>query len=390
MVASDAHRHAEPAVAAAIASRLQRPPGLPYRRSFLHLPQPLSSVLYEPTGCPAAPLGQTMSFLQEILAAIRCVRLATGLPTLWRFSRRDGHEILAHLDTAVMPLVHRTIDNPELRSWLRGAFQTATIKFGVGMWGYAAMTGRPADVRLIALSTSFTRLYDDLMDHGADESVDDRFAQLVQGELPSAVSQLELLMHELFRAIEAEARPRRPGSFYADVTQVHRWQRRSRRQRLDPSITPAEVRNITRAKGSLGILVLYTLGREDTHESERDIIRHIGAVGQMLDDLHDMPIDRQDGIMTPATAGHIRAWQVGGEVARLAARLRRHFGQRRARAFNGLLFLYQAGLIFRREQVSRRYPPVATTPLGILIGRTRNVVFDTARTATPAAPTVGP
>ncbi len=343
----------------------------------MHL-RPLSSVVYESTGCHFAPRGPAVSVLPELLATIRCARLAAGLPVIWRFCRQDGHEILAKVDEVVMPLVDKTIGDPHLRDWIRGAFQTAAIKFGAGVWGYSAMAGRPADLGLIALSTSFTRLYDDLMDHGADETLDDRFEQLVEGRRPAAAGDLEQLMQELFLAIESAAQPSRPGQFYTDVAEVHRWQRRSRRQRRDRSITSTELREITRGKGSLGVLVLYTLGRDEVPDDERELIRHIGAVGQMLDDQHDLPIDRQDGIATPATCGHVGAWKVGGEVARLGAQLRQHFGARRARSFGSLLFLYQAGLIFRRERMRRTYPPIAATPWRILIGRTRDIAFDDA------------
>jgi hypothetical protein len=312
-----------------------------------------------------------MSVLPEILATLRCARLAAGLPVLWHFSRQEGPAILDAVDREVMPLVREMVPDRDEQEWIRGAFQTAAIKFGIGMWRYARMAGQPADISVIVLATAFTRLYDDLMDHGDDHELDDRFEMLLKGEDPVPSGRLERLMHGLFHAIVSAARPGE--MFYRDVADLHGWQRESRRQREDRLITATELRDITWAKGGLGILVLYALGRQSVPGPERDVIEDIGAVGQMLDDQHDLPIDLMDGISTPATTGHWTAYEVGRETRRLAGRLREHFGARKARHFNGLLFLYQAGLITRRLRLTKRYPPVAQTPLRILFGLTRDV-----------------
>lgn len=273
-----------------------------------------------------------------------------------------------------MPIVRRVLDDPLAIEWIRGAFHTAAIKFGIGIWGYTRMAGRPVDLRLIALSTSFTRLYDDLIDHSPEDGLDGRFEELLNGGRPAPRSTLERLMQELFLAIEAVVAPRRTDPFYADVARVHAWQVRSRRQRAGGEVSFTELTQITRGKGGWGILVLYTLGHTEVSPRERDLIEHIGAVGQMLDDQHDLLADITCGITTPATLHRVGARELGREVADLAGRLNGAFGPRRARAFRGLLFLYLAGLTMRRRTVRRRPPPVATRPWLILLGPTRQVI----------------
>ncbi len=332
-----------------------------------------------------------MGFLPETLAAVRCVRLARGLHAIWRFCRGDGRKILTAVDGTVMPLVEETVRDTRDRDWIRGAFQTAAIKFGLGMWGYNKMAGRPVNPELIALSTSFTRIYDDLIDHHPDQGIDQRFTELLAGLRPTAVDDLERLMHRLFIAIEEAVAPPRPGQFYSDVALVHHWQSRSRRQKRADGITPEELQEITRGKGGSGILVLYTLMYSDISEDERDLITAIGSVGQMIDDQYDIPVDTMDGISTPATTGISQISALGREANGLAGRLRRHFGSKAARIFIGLLYLYLAGLSIPRPTRPERYSQLATTPFGILIGKTHDITPHRPHLVFPAShPTEAP
>lgn len=314
-----------------------------------------------------------MNVLPGILATMRCLRLSAGLGVVRRFSRHDGWRLLHVVDQAVAPLVRQSLTDPAMQERALAAFRIAAVKFGVGIWAYATMAGLRPNLELIALSTAFTRLYDDLMDHGLDHSLDDRFERILHGGNATPSSELERLMHALFHAWMDNA-GRCEGQFLDDFSTLHGWQRVSRRQREDKSITAPEVDAITRAKGELGILVLYRHGRTSVDDDERKIIAHIGAVGQTLDDLHDLAVDRMDGIRTPATMGHAGVWRAGRETARLARRLRAYFGAHAARDFNGLLFLYLAGLVFRRSTIKRRHPPAARTPFRMLIGRTHNIL----------------
>src|SRR5215813_920028 len=141
-----------------------------------------------------------MTVLLELRAAARCIRLAAGLPVLWGFSRREGHRLLLSVDEHVMPVVHRWVSDPDDRAWIRAAFRTAAIKFGVGVWAYTKMAGRPVNFALIALSTAFTRLYDDLIDHAPDDGLDDRFDELLRGGCPAPMDELEQVLYDLFQA----------------------------------------------------------------------------------------------------------------------------------------------------------------------------------------------
>lgn len=297
--------------------------------------------------------------------------MAPGTLALRGFFRQTGYTVLAAVDEVVMPTVRQVIADPARQAQIGDAFRTSAVKFGAGIWSYSRMVGMPFPAGLAALSTAFTRLYDDLMDLHADDGMDERFQQLFEGAEPCPASDLESLAYRLFQAAQESAGRSVADGIYADLRLLHQWQVRSRGQR-GGRLSEAELMEITAGKGGLGLVVLFGLAHPGITTAQREVVLEAGIVGQMLDDQHDLPVDRLDGISTPATTGRLNAWQLAGRTARLGRRLRLAYG-RKAAPLTGLFFLYQMGLIFRSLHVTGRYRPLGGTPWKILTGRTHDI-----------------
>lgn len=297
--------------------------------------------------------------LRDALGVARCLPMAAGLPGVLRFVLRDAKQVVRAFDESVAPLVARSLPAASALSRdAQDAFLATSVKVGLAMRSYADMAGVPFDARLAVLGSSFTRLYDDLVDNFDREGLDDRLAGLFDGGPFEPLSDVESLLLALYRAMEA--RMARPGGdpIFAIVRELHEYERASRRQR-DPRIPPSEVERITRGKGGLGVTALFALLRPGMPAGERDDLMELGDVLQLLDDHHDVAVDRRDGVVTVATLGAPGLAALCRKVRRLRVRLGARYGRGRDRRLAAMLFVMLAGAF-----VAHRRRPGGPVPAG--------------------------
>ncbi|MEU4250879.1 hypothetical protein AB0F15_26080 [Amycolatopsis sp. NPDC026612] len=306
--------------------------------------------------------------LRDALGVARCTAMAAGIPAVFRYVCRDANEVTRSFDAVVAPLIEQAIgDDSRLAEDAYNALLATSVKVGLAMWGYAAMAGVPFDAALAALGSSFTRIYDDLVDNFAGHRLDDRLAGLFRGEVFVPLSGPETLLLLIYRAIEtAVARPA-DDPLFPIMRELHEYEWASRAQR-DPRISALEVQRITRGKGGLGLTALFALLRPGMSAEERVVLLELGDVLQLLDDFHDVAIDHRDGVVTAATHGGTDVAGLAAKIRRLRTGFRRYYGPGRDRRLAAMLFVMLAGaLVASRRRVDR--------PRAVAAPRRRRTVF---------------
>jgi hypothetical protein len=303
----------------------------------------------------------------ELLAAIRCLRLATGLPYVVRFFRRDAHEILASFDRQIGPMAREVLSDPRYLEGVLTACRVAAITTGFAIWSYSRMADAAFDPYLAALAGSFSRLYDDLLDHGADSEFGERFSAFMAGNRPQAGGETELLVYRYFDAIRQRLSRDPADPVFRAVEEAHRYQCLSRIQRGE-DIAPELIDHVISNKGGYGAVVWCGLARRDMPAGEASVIWRIGAACQLLDDQHDLVADRCSGIRTGATTDRVGPLAVAGEVMRLRRLLASFYGASRTRRFTGMLCIYTMGMLIRRHRPRLSEPRTPTGPWRMLKG----------------------
>jgi hypothetical protein len=298
--------------------------------------------------------------LRDALGVARCTAMAAGIPTVFRYVCRAAKEVTRSFDETVAPLIRQAIgDDPRLAADAYHALLATSTKVGLAMWGYADLAGVPFDPRLAVLGSSFTRVYDDLVDNFAGHRLDERLAGLFRGEAFVPLPGPETLLVLLYRAIEtAIARPA-DDPLFPIMRELHEYECASRAQR-DPRISAPEVRRITRGKGGLGLTALFALLRPGMSRGERVVLLELGDVLQLLDDFHDVAIDRRDGVVTAATHGDADLADLAAKIRRLRTGFRRHYGPGRDRRLAAMLFVMLAGALVASHRRTDRPRAVAS------------------------------
>ncbi|WP_037306134.1 class 1 isoprenoid biosynthesis enzyme [Amycolatopsis orientalis] len=318
--------------------------------------------------------------LRDALGVMRCVPMAAGLPGVVRYVVRDAREIMGAFDEVVAPLVDQSVGTtPALSRDAHDAFLATTIKVGLAMRGYAEMAGVPFDPALAALGSSFTRVYDDLVDNFDRPDLDDRLAELFRGEAFEPMSGVESLLLALYHAMETRMDRPAEDTIFTVMRDLHDYERQSRRQR-DPRLPLAEVERITRGKGGLGVTALFALLRPGMTADELDLLVELGDVLQLLDDYHDVAVDHRDGVVTVATLGEPGLAVLAEKIRRLRSRFARHYGEGRDRRLAAMLFVMLVGAFAAgRRRLDR---PVRSTrsrrPFVLLFSRTGTITPDGA------------
>ncbi len=296
----------------------------------------------------------------DLRALVRSIGFGGRIPGV----RRRASSYVAIYDAVIAPIIESTVDDPVRRAHVAAALRSAGVKLCFLIEGYAAMAGIRLRTDLGVLAGAITRVYDDLLDDFGGDELDRRLAGLFRGGDFHPVGDVERLFHGLYR--EVERRLARPASdpIFTALRRLHEFQIRSRRQR-DPGIPAEELAEITLGKGGYGTLVLFALTRPRMGEAELALVRELGGVLQQLDDYQDVELDRQAGVTTAATRGHLTLGHICHRLRELAPELRACYG--RVRPFYAVVYVYLWVCFLRR-----RWPRVGTgggtarTPLGVL------------------------
>ncbi|MFG1645799.1 class 1 isoprenoid biosynthesis enzyme [Amycolatopsis sp. NPDC049252] len=297
--------------------------------------------------------------LRDALGVARCLPMAVGLPRVVRYLVRDSRDVVRAFDRVVTPLVERTVGaTPSLSRDAQDALLATSVKVGLAMWNYADMAGEPFDPALAALGSSFTRVYDDLVDNFDRHDLDDRLAELFRGGPFEPQSGVEALLLALYREMETRIARSGADAIFTVVRELHEYERESRRQR-DPRIPPAEVVRITRGKGGLGLTALFALLRPGMRPGELDVLVELGDVLQLLDDYHDVAVDHRDGVVTVATLGEPGLAALCRQVRALRSRFGAEYGPGRDCGLVAMLFVMLIGAFAAgRRRLDR---PIAAT-----------------------------
>jgi hypothetical protein len=274
----------------------------------------------------------------DFRALLRSARFAASVPWIIAGANRQAAEFSREFDCSVRPLLDESILDPALRARLAGTLATYAMRSGFVVAGYARMTGVPFAGDLAVLGLSFTRLYDDLLDEVGGPDLEQRMTALIEDRPFTPCSDLERLLHRLYREIDRRAGRGRDDPLYAAVRAAHGFQIRSRRQR-DPRTSVAALLEISRGKGAYGTLTVFALMRPALPPRERALIMEVGMAVQMLDDYADIEADRQAGIRTPATEGRQQLADVGAALRAARPRLAGYYGPARIREFLGICYL---------------------------------------------------
>ncbi|MCF1596432.1 hypothetical protein [Streptomyces muensis] len=306
------------------------------------------------------------------MAVLRCAVAARGWGSLVRFLCVDSRQLVPAFDRAVLPLVERTVPDEEERRRIHATLLSTGVKVGFALWGYASMARVPFDAELSVLGSSFTRLYDDLVDHGDRAGLDGDLASLFAGGSFRPQSRLEELLLLLHDAIAVRLPHPPDDPIHPLLRELHAFQLRSRAQR-DPRIPLPEVLEITRGKGGLGMVALLSLLRPRMPAEERALLTELGYVFQLLDDLHDLALDRAEGITTGATLRAFSLTDLAARIQRLRSRFRAHYGTASPLTAHLALTLVGAPLAARRRTGHHGRPRPRTGSLPLLFSRAGNI-----------------
>jgi hypothetical protein len=289
-----------------------------------------------------------MGAVRNVIGVARSSAMAAGIVSIFRFICFDSKKLIRSFDEVVGPLLDRTVGTDPCTY---DVLLASSIKFGLAMWGYAEMAGLPFDAELVVLGSSFTRVYDDLVDNFDQPELDDRVAEMFGTGRFQPLSDVESLLLALYRSIETRLARPRDDPIYAAIQELHSYERQSRRQR-DPGISPTEVRQITRDKGGYGLIAMFALLRPAMVDAERELLMDLGEVIQLLDDHNDIVLDRRAGVRTSTILGESTLAGLARQIRELHGRLGRFYGRARVRTLAATLFMLLVGALFAdRETV---------------------------------------
>ncbi|MDI3404591.1 isoprenoid biosynthesis enzyme family protein [Streptomyces cavernicola] len=263
--------------------------------------------------------------LRAATAVVRCALSASGWGSVLRFVRTEHRQVVRAFEEVVLPLVEQAVPESDVQRTVHTSLLATSMKVGLAMWGYASMARVPFDAELAVLGSSFTRLYDDLIDNFERENLGSDLLALLTGEPFRPCGQLEELLALLYKAIVVRL-PHEPGDpIYGVLRELHDFQLTSRLQQ-GSGLSVAEVLDITRGKGGLAMIALFALLRPVMPAEERDILMDLGDVFQLLDDFHDLALDEAAHVTTSVTLGVTSVVELVGRISRLRSRFIGYYG----------------------------------------------------------------
>jgi hypothetical protein len=307
---------------------------------------------------------------EDLAALLRCWRYSLGLPAAVTSGWRALGPLAHAYEAVVAPLVAREISNTARLPRVNRALCAMSVKIGATMLAYAALAGRPLDIPVAALAGAVTRLYDDLIDRGADgdESIAERLGDVLAGRPHAAASDLERLLGALVADIR-----RRRGLGDGDIAvtallALHEYQCLSRRQR-DPGVPRGTLDKICRGKGAMAHLTLCRLVHPGMDVVERELVMALGEVLQSVDDYMDADLDRRAGVATLVSTGATTLADIVGGFRALRAPLSARYGTAATRTYYGMLYF-----LILKSAAGRRLPILGRVA-GRLAGRSGALAF---------------
>lgn len=317
----------------------------------------------------------------DLVALLRCGRLAGGLPSAVVFAYRTLDDLTGSFDDLVAPVVAREIGDPRERAQVCEALRAMSVKIGYAVLSYARMAGCGRPVDLAVLAGALTRLYDDLIDGDADRELDDRLSDLFGARPYTPGGDLERLLAELCYQIAHRLHPLPDETVFSSLNALHEYQCLSRRQR-EPAIPRDVLEKVTRGKGAMANLTLCGLVKPQMDPGERELVMALGEAFQSLDDYMDVEHDLRDGVTTLATLGLTTLPGVARRMRVLYPRLVSRHGRAAARPYGGMIYF-----LLLKSVVGRRAPIV-----GRLVRRVarRSTVLTMLTRGSGALPPAGP
>jgi hypothetical protein len=288
--------------------------------------------------------------LGDLVALLRCGRLAVGLFGAIMFACRAFGPLTEAYDMAVAPIVERSIADLDERVHAHRALRAMSAKIGLVMLSFARLAGGEERFEVAALAGAATRLYDDLIDGGAAESVDDRLSDLFSARLFTPGSDLERLLAELVAEIRCRVRALPGDSLDIALNTLHEYQCLSRRQR-EEAVPLAVLEKISRGKGAMANLTLCSLVKPEMDAVERELVMALGETFQSLDDYMDVERDMGNGIRTLPALGMVTLRDIGLSMCAFRGRLADRYGRSAARRYCGMVFF-----LLVKSAAGRRLP----------------------------------
>lgn len=292
--------------------------------------------------------------LDDLVALVRCRRLAAGLFEAIMFACRTFGALTQAYDRVVAPIVERTIVDLEERVRANRALRAMSSKIGLAMLSYARMAGGKQHLEVAALAGAATRLYDDLIDGCTDEraaeSIGERLSDLFGARPFTSVSDLERLLAELVAEIRHRVLP--GDTVDIALSTLHEYQCMSRRQR-EKTVPLAVLEKISQGKGAMANLTLCSLVKPQMDAAERELVMALGGTFQSLDDYMDVGQDGRNGILTLASLGVVTLTDIGLSMCAFRKRLAGQYGRSAARLYCGMIFF-----LLVKSAVGRRLPAI--------------------------------
>lgn len=298
----------------------------------------------------------------DAMVVTRCMGMATGLGSVAKYILFDAPRAIRAFDATVKPLIDASLaEDPILRLDTYDALLATAVRVNLAIRAYATMAGAEFDAPLSVLGGAFTRVYDDLFDHYYRDDLDERLAELFRGGPFQPQCGPEALACAMYGAIVERLGRRDDDPFFAIVRCLHDFETASRRQ-LDPLASAEEVRRITWGKGGYAVQALCALMRPELAGPEADLVMELGYVLQLIDDHHDIAVDRAAGVVTSVTLGDATLASLAAQIRRLRASLRTHYGTTRDRQLAAMLYIMLIGAYTAHRHPNRPPPTTRAHP----------------------------
>lgn len=302
--------------------------------------------------------------LKDAVTVIRCTGMVRGFGRVAEYIVVDAPRVIRTFDTTVKPLIDSTLtDDPILCQNTYNALLATAVRVSLAIRAYARMADVEFDAPLAVLGGAFTRVYDDLFDHFYDPGLDERLAELFRGREVRPQCSAEALANVMYRAIVQRLARADDDPFFEIVRRLHDFESASCRQ-LDPLTSAEEVRRITWGKGGYGVQALCSLLRPGLVGREADLVMELGHVLQLIDDHHDVAVDRAEDVVTSVTLGDATLAALATRIRRLLADLRAHYGRTKDRQLAATLFIMLIGAYISHHGPKRPPPASPAQPAG--------------------------
>jgi len=305
---------------------------------------------------------------------LRCARLLVVLPLqLWR-TWVGSRLLLTAFRRTVVPMVQTRISRAPRQREVEQRLSGWALQGGYLICSYARMIGRRDVDDLAVVAASFTRLYDDLLDERGGAHLGERLAQLFASKEVTPESDLEALVGDQFRWLEARLPASTAVTVRAHLGELHAIQTKS--VHTGSAWDPEAIVQLTLAKGGAGMAILGGLLDPDANASDFAVLHQLGGVLQLIDDYDDAFEDK--AVLTSAACGHVSFGRIAGELRRVSRSLADQYGDRPARSFvdglcNWLVLVGLRHVLDRLRGLDEATPGVPRRRLAMITSRKEHV-----------------